>query len=220
MKGGNSISLLIVFILESKMSLIGFHPPISCATQRNAFWSHTKREGFTEIHPAYNFMKRVKNGRNKVQLTEQVPKIPKKKRHAIQQKLSKRRLAQFLMKMCLSQSEKYLPPCLFRSVSRSFAVKVEARVKWPTKPAQIMSILINKNKANLTIIAQAACMSAPVRRDLTSKSLGQPIKFHKFKNLLDDDPKTQLSTVKWIHMLISTNTNRMKIYQGRESADN
>ena len=45
----------MVFILESRMSLIKFHPPISCATQRNAFWSHTKREGFTEIHPTNNY---------------------------------------------------------------------------------------------------------------------------------------------------------------------
>jgi hypothetical protein len=39
---------------ENRMSRIEFHPPISCATQRNAFWSHTKREGFTEIHPSIN----------------------------------------------------------------------------------------------------------------------------------------------------------------------
>ena len=57
MKGGNSISLLIVFFFmsENSMSDIGFHAPIRCATQRNAFWSHTKREGFTEIHPSNNY---------------------------------------------------------------------------------------------------------------------------------------------------------------------
>ena len=40
---------------EKRMSHIGFHAPISCATQRNAFWSHTKREGFTKIYPSNNY---------------------------------------------------------------------------------------------------------------------------------------------------------------------
>ena len=100
MKEGNSISLLIVFMWENRMSHIGFHAPISCAAQRNTFWSHTKREGFTEIHPSNNSNEKSTKWKG-VQLTEWVPKIPQKKRHAKQQKLSKRRLAQLLMRIRL-----------------------------------------------------------------------------------------------------------------------
>ena len=46
-----------------------------------------------------------------------------------------------LMRICLAQFENDPPPCLFRLVSRSLAVPAGARVKWPTKPAWVMSIL-------------------------------------------------------------------------------
>ena len=60
------------------MSQIKFHAPICCATQRNAFWSHTKREGFTKIHPPNNYNE-TSTKWNEFNLRSSSPKYRKRK---------------------------------------------------------------------------------------------------------------------------------------------
>ena len=134
MKEGNSISLLMVFMSENRMSHIGFHAPISCATQRNALWSHTKREGFTEIHPSNNYNET--SYRIERSSTHGVgPQNTEKEKTCNTANAIKTSPGKTFNENPSPQCEKYSPPCLFCLVSKSLAVPVGARVKWPTKPA-------------------------------------------------------------------------------------